>query len=606
MADEQIDYKAVGLKSGIEIHQQLDTHKLFCNCPSEIRDDEPDLLITRKLRAVRGETGETDIAAKSETKRDKTFVYQGYKDTNCPVEFDEEPPKNMNGDALNVVLQVSKMLNANLIDEVQVMRKTVVNGSNTSGFQRTSLVSHDGNIETQDGKVGIESVCIEEDSAKDVEKHPDYTVYNLSRLGVPLIEIATAPDIKTANQCREVCEHIGMILRSTGKVKRGIGTIRQDINISIKGGARIEIKGAQDLKTIPLWIDNEIIRQQSLIALKDKIPQNDVYSEIVDVGEVFEKSESKVIRKALDNNGNVLAVKLEGYLGLTGLEIQPGRRVGSELSDYAKIAGGVGGLFHTDELPKYGITQEDVDKIKRVLNCKENDAFILVADKLEKCKLALHAVIDRANRFKEGVLMEVRKPNPDGTSSFMRPIPGKDRMYPETDCVPIKVSYDDVKLPELINDKIDRYVDEFKLSKDLATKIIREVPNFEDIVKMFENLKAAYVGETLIGVNKLINKKYKLELNLSQDIILDVLTYLNKGEIVVDSVIEILKENKPIESIIDKYKMMSEGDLEKLVVEILNNNKDKNPKAMVGIVMGQLRGKGDPKKIIELVNKNTQ
>lgn len=604
--NKKIDYKSIGLKCGVEIHQQLDTHKLFCNCPSTIRDDNPDYVIFRKLRAVVGETGKADVAAESETKRNISFLYEAYNDTTCPIECDEEPPRPINLDALNTVLQVSKMLKCKLVDEVQVMRKIVVNGSNTSGFQRTCLVSYNGSIDTKDGKVAIDTVCIEEDAAKDVEKTSNYVRYNLSRLGIPLIEIATAPDIFTPQQCKEVCEHLGMILRSTGRVKRGLGTIRQDINVSVIGGNRVEIKGAQDLKTIPLWIEYEIIRQKNLIEIREIVPKEEISDGFVDVTELFKKSESHVIKKSLESSGKVLSIKIPGFLGLTGKEVQPGRRVGTELSDYAKVYGGVGGIFHTDELPKYGITQEDVDNVKKKLGCGQKDAFILVSDEKEKCVRALKAVVHRANLFKVGVLKEVRRPNEDGTSSFMRPVPGQDRMYPETDCVPIKVSYQNIELPELISEKIERWVRDFCLGKDLASVLVKEIPEFEEIIKKLPNLKPSYIGETLIGINKLVNKKYNLNLEISYDTVLDVLHYLNNGEITADAVVEILKENKQVLEIIENFKTLDESNLELAVIEIIKENKDKNPKAILGIVMNKLRAKGDSKKIIEFVNRHNK
>jgi glutamyl-tRNA(Gln) amidotransferase subunit E len=601
-----IDYKSVGLKCGVEIHQQLDTHKLFCNCPSTIRDDKADVFVSRRLRAVVGETGKADIAAESETKKEVYFIYEGYHDTTCPIEFDEEPPRPMNLDALKIVLMISKIISCKIVDEVQVMRKIVVNGSNTSGFQRTSFVSYDGHVETQDGIVRIDGIFIEEEAAKDIEKTPEYVKYNLSRLGIPLIEIASAPDIFTPRQCKEYCEHIGMILRSTGRVKRGLGTIRQDLNVSIAGGNRIEIKGAQDLKTIPLWIDYEIVRQQNLIAIRNIVQKNNIDENIINVTLLFSNTQSSVIKKAFEKNGVVYAIKLPGFLGLTGKEVQPGRRVGTELSDYAKVYGGVGGIFHTDELPKYGITQEEVDSVKQKLGCSEKDAFILVADEEIKCKKALKAVVYRANLFKEGVLPEVRKPNEDGTTSFMRPIPGGDRMYPETDCVPIRVSYDGIQIPELLSAKIERWSSKFNISKDLSALLVDEISDFEEMVKRFPNLKPSYVGETLVGVNKLINKKYNLNLDIPYDTILDVLHYLNSGEITTDAIVEILKLNRPISEVIGHFKILDEEQIENIVKEIILENKDKNPKAMIGIVMNKLRGKADPKKVIELVNAHNK
>ena len=258
MPEEKLDYEKLGLKCGLEIHQQLDTKKLFCNCPSLLRKDEPDFEVMRKLHAVAGESGEIDVAAKYQASLNKEFVYQGY-DTTCLVELDEEPPHEINSEALKVCLQVAILLHAKIIPLTQIMRKTVIDGSNTSGFQRTVLIARDGYVETENGRVGVESICLEEDSARLVEKG-DKIVYRLDRLGIPLIEIATAPDIKTPEQAKEVALHIGDILRSV-KVKRGLGTIRQDVNVSVKQGNRVEIKGVQDMKIFVNVIENEIKRQ---------------------------------------------------------------------------------------------------------------------------------------------------------------------------------------------------------------------------------------------------------------------------------------------------------------------------------------------------------
>jgi Glu-tRNA(Gln) amidotransferase subunit E-like FAD-binding protein len=266
---QELDYQKIGFKCGLEIHQQLDTKKLFCNCPSLLRKDEPDFEIKRKLHAVAGEGGEVDIAAKYQSSLDKEFIYQGY-DTTCLVELDEEPPHQINKESLKIALQIAILLNAKIIPLAQIMRKTVIDGSNTSGFQRTVLIARDGYVETPQGRVGIEGIFLEEDAARFVGKKNEKPVFKLDRLGIPLIEIATSPDIKTPEQAKEVALYIGGVLRSC-KVKRGIGTIRQDINMSIKGGSRVEIKGLQDMKIFLKTINNEIKRQQKLIADNKRI-----------------------------------------------------------------------------------------------------------------------------------------------------------------------------------------------------------------------------------------------------------------------------------------------------------------------------------------------
>jgi Glu-tRNA(Gln) amidotransferase subunit E-like FAD-binding protein len=266
MSDEfgKINYEDIGFKAGLEVHQQLDTKKLFCNCPSLLRQDEPDFVVRRKLHAVAGESGEVDVAAKREAERNKDFAYEGYN-TTCLVELDEMPPYEMNKEALKIALQIAILLNAKILPITQIMRKTVIDGSNTSGFQRSVLIGHSGWIITKSGRVNIEGIFLEEDAARIIERKKDFSVFRLDRLGIPLIEISTSPDMKNAEHVKEVALHIGQILRSC-KVKRGIGTIRQDINFSLKGGNRVEIKGFQEPSMMIKTIETEIHRQ--LFSLK--------------------------------------------------------------------------------------------------------------------------------------------------------------------------------------------------------------------------------------------------------------------------------------------------------------------------------------------------
>jgi len=283
-----MDYSKIGLKCGIEIHQQLNTHKLFCNCPSRLRNDKPDKIIERELRPLAGETGKIDVAALYEARKKIKYFYEIYEDSTCLVELDESPPHTINQEALEVALTVAKMLHCKVPDVLEVMRKTVLDGSNTSGFQRTVLVGLDGYIDTPAGKVSIDMIALEEDSARRVLETKESVTYRLDRLGIPLIEIATGPDIKTPEQAREVAKILGDILRSTGKVMRGIGTIRQDLNVSIKGGVRVELKGVQDLPHIPSIVKEEMRRQKWLIDSGKKVTS--------DVRNVLPNSKSKFLR----------------------------------------------------------------------------------------------------------------------------------------------------------------------------------------------------------------------------------------------------------------------------------------------------------------------
>ena len=265
-----MDYKQIGLKSGLEIHQQLDTKKLFCECPSAVRTDIPTVIVKRELRPLAGETGKIDPAALFEKKKRKYYLYEVYPDTNCLVEMDEEPPHLVNPEAVDVTLLIAKMLHCEIPDTVQFMRKTVVDGSNTSGFQRTALIGMNGHIDTSFGKVGIQTICLEEDAARRTAENPDSVTFRLDRLGIPLVEIATSPDCKTPEQVKETAEKIGSLLRSTGKVRRGIGTIRQDVNVSITGHPRVELKGVQELPQMPKIVEFEAERQLAAVNSKEK------------------------------------------------------------------------------------------------------------------------------------------------------------------------------------------------------------------------------------------------------------------------------------------------------------------------------------------------
>lgn len=259
--ERKIDYDKIGFKSGLEIHQQLDTGKLFCSCPGYLRQDEPHFSIKRKLHAVAGETGSVDVAVEHESSLDREFEYQGYNDSTCLVEIDESPPEMINESALNEAIKIALLMNCEIYPVSQIMRKTVIDGSNTSGFQRTTLIAHSGYIETSFGKVPITTIALEEDAARIVSEDNKKAVYRLDRLGIPLVEIRTDPFMRSAEQVKEAALKIGEILRAC-KVKRGIGTIRQDVNVSIKGHDRVEIKGFQDPGMMIYTIEKEIERQQ--------------------------------------------------------------------------------------------------------------------------------------------------------------------------------------------------------------------------------------------------------------------------------------------------------------------------------------------------------
>ncbi len=452
-----MSYKKLGFKSGLEIHQQLNSNKLFCSCPSQLREDKPGFEVQRELRAVAGEKGEVDVAAFYEQLKGKHFIYQGYQDTTCLVELDEEPPHPINSEALKIALTVSKMMNCEIPKQAQVMRKTVVDGSNTSAFQRTMLVGRNGHIQVGEKKIGINYLILEEDAARRIKEDKESVTYRLDRLGIPLLEIVTAPDMQTPEEVKKTAETIGMILRSTGKVRRGIGTIRQDVNISIKGHERVEMKGVQDLRVMERYIETEIKRQ----------------------------------------------IKTKG---------------------------------------------------------KEKP--------------------------------HVRNVKPDFTSKYLRPLPGAARMYPETDIPLVQLSMADIEIPELIKEKVKRFV-KLGLSQDLAELIVKERGDlFEELVKTYPKIKVAFIAETLTSTLREIKRKYKLDpTRLNEDHFRAIFKHLSEDkfpkDIILDVLIDMIKDNFNLK----KYESLSSEDLHKTIKQIVDKNKKAPFGALMGMCMKKLAGK---------------
>lgn len=599
----ETDVKELKFKCGLEIHQQLEGKKLFCRCPTHIRDDKPDFIKKRYLRASAGESGKIDAAALSEIKKLKYYLYEGYNDTTCLVELDEEPPSPVNDEALGAALQISKHLGAQIIDEVRFMRKTVVNGSNTGAFQRTGLVSIGGKLVIGDKKFGVEALCLEEDSCKDVLKETDHTVYNLSRLGIPLLELATAPDINHPDDVALVAGHIGMLMRSLTNAKRGIGTIRQDVNVSIEKGVRVEIKGAQDLKLLPLYAKNEMLRQHNLLEIFKELKSRNasVGKELIDVTEIFRDSQSKVITSALaKKNGVVLALPLYKFKGITGLEIQTGRRYGSELSDYGKVMG-VKGLFHADELPNYGLTQGNKDSVYQKLGLDINvDNFLLIADSSKVANRALNAARVRASHF--GLNEEVRAARPDGSSTFMRPMPGAARMYPETDIKPVRIDKKNIPVIKLLSEKISELSEKFKIPEDVSKRLIKDGIDLNNLSKKYPNLKVSSMIDILYSTPSLVKKQHGIEIEIAP--FADVLfEKLNLNLITKESIVEIVIKLVKGEKInYDSYKPLNLEDIKEDVKKMVEENKGAPRGAIIGKIMGKYKGKVDGKELSGLIN----
>ncbi|SFR58079.1 Glu-tRNA(Gln) amidotransferase subunit GatE [Halogeometricum limi] len=615
------DYEALGLVAGLEIHQQLDTAtKLFCGCPTEIRDpDDAARTFTRFLHPTKSELGELDDAALEESRVDREFEYLAY-DTTCLVEEDDEPPHRLDREAREVVMQIASLLDMDAVDQAHVMRKLVIDGSNTSGFQRSSLVAQNGEIQTSDGPVGVEDLMLEEESAQRVEERDDGVLFSLDRLGIPLVEIGTRPDISSPEQAREAAETIGMLLRSTGKVKRGLGTIRQDVNVSIADGARVEIKGVQALDTIDDIVREEVGRQVELLAIRDELDDRGAsVGETRDVTDVFEDTDSGVIGGALSSGGVVQAVPLFGFDGLVGREIQPDRRLGTEFSDHAKRHG-AGGIFHTDELPAYGVTEEEVAALRDAVGAGEEDAVAIVATDPETAALAIDAVQARAETALSGVPEETRGANEDGTTRYLRPLPGAARMYPETDVPPVELDPSDVETPELLTEKVERYQSEFGLNAGLAEQVAygRRMPLFERATD--EGVDATFAAGLLESTLTELRRDDVAVGKLTEDHLLAVMHLVEDGELAkegVNDVLTTISEDPSLsaEEAVEEAGLsgVSEEDVREAVVEVVERNAAQVEEqgmgafsGLMGEAMGALRGKADGEVVSSVLREEIQ
>ena len=618
MSSSEYDYDSLGLVAGLEIHQQLDTEtKLFCESPTAIREPEAsERTITRFLHPTKSELGELDDAALEESRVDREFEYLAY-DTTCLVEEDDEPPTEVDDEALAVAMQIASLLDMSIVDQLHVMRKLVIDGSNTSGFQRTMLLGQEGEIQTSDGPVSVVDLLLEEESAQRVEERDDGVLYSLDRLGVPLVEIGTGPDIRSPQQAKEAAKRIGMLLRSTGKVKRGLGTIRQDVNVSIAEGARVEIKGVQALDQIDELVELEVQRQSELVDIAAELDERDAsVGDTQDVTAVFAETDSGVIGGALGSGGKVTAVPLFGFDGLVGREIQPDRRLGTEFSDHAKRHG-AGGIFHTDELPAYGVTDEEVGALREAVDAGPEDAVAIVAADAETADLAIEAVAERAETAIEGVPEETRDATEEGTTRYLRPLPGAARMYPETDVPPVEPDPSEVDEPELLTEKVDRYQEAFGLDSGLAEQVAygRRMPLFEDAVE--QGVDATFAASVLESTVVELRRDGVPVANLADAHFLEVFELVADDELAkegVGDVLTVLAEQPDLtaEEAVEEAGLggVDDKEVREVIVGVVERNGEQVAEegmaafsGLMGECMGELRGKADGETISSLLRE---
>ncbi len=670
-----------GVKVGLEIHQQLATgKKLFCSC-APLEPDSYTTSFERRLRPSSGEMGKHDAAAIFEGTKAKTIKYYANYNSSCLVEQDEEPPHELDVDAKKIALLIASALNSRIYTELHTMRKTVVDGSNTAGFQRTILVSQGGSFSILNGKqrqtIGVQSICLEEDAAKKIDTKNDHNSnnhikqdikqdikkYGLERLGVPLVEIATEPfPVSDFNTVKIVALTLGRILRSTRMVTRGLGSIRQDVNVSIANGNGIvvEVKGVQQLDQIENVVKYEAQRQNGLLEISKKLQKcgwvHNPSKDIVDVTDVFRDSESKIIQKALkqekqqqqspqqkQQDNHIIAVAFRGAKGIFGYTPYKDVRLGKEIAQLVKLFG-IGGIFHSDELPAYGITSKDVQNVSELLNIDQHncDAFFMLVAPHAKTDAIINQIIHRVQQIAQnGIPADTRYATIDGKTVFQRPRPGAARMYPETDIqtIPItqnEINYAKSNIPKPWDESIQNLQSAYGINQQLAEQLwdSTRLELFEEIAAGISNndninnkhdtdtvqnknqTTPTFVASVLCSTITNLERQNDTDSNLlSDDMIRETFGLLYKKEITKES-IEIIfqkimtKKSKTIADAIKSASIqnISKEELAHTINQIIQDNKDmiKNQgtraaKPLMGIAMKKLRGKAPGQTINELV-----
>jgi len=227
-----------GLKIGLEVHCYINLEKfktkLFCNCSSEISDAEPNTKICPTCTGTPG-----------------------------------AKPLKPNQEAMEKVLKLALMLNCKIPKKYLHFQRKHYNWPDMpTGFQRTMSGSYSTNIGI-DGNfndIGIWEIHIEEDPAR---WDPDSGLVDYNRSGMPLIEIVTAPDMKSPEQAREWLQQLITLMSYINVIDKKMG-IKADVNISTKNHPRVEVKNVNSFKSICKAIEYETKRQTELKELPDK------------------------------------------------------------------------------------------------------------------------------------------------------------------------------------------------------------------------------------------------------------------------------------------------------------------------------------------------
>jgi len=621
----EADYATVGFKSGLEIHQQLLTEKkLFCRCPAGIYSDHYDAEILRHMRPTLSELGVYDGTALMEFKTKKEIIYRINRDTVCTYEMDDTPPFLINEDALDIALGIGMLYNCKLVDELHIARKQYLDGSIPTGFQRTAIYAVDGWIPYKDRKVKIVQMSIEEDSCREVADYFHSRIYQTDRLGMPLIETVTGPDMRTPQEAAEVGWICASLVRSTHKVRRGIGAARQDVNVSEEGGTRVEIKGVPKIGMIPLLTHNEAMRQWNLLRLREELKKRRITEETFeatdfDITSIIKKPHYIPLKNAVESKLKINCVVLKGFKDLLRWETQPDTYFSKEISDRVRVIAcltTIPNLIHSDSKTDT-ITSSDWQKVKKFTNASDDDTLVIVWANDEDIQTAVNEIIIRAKEAAIGIPSETRQALSDGTNGFERILPGADRMYPDTDLPPKQIAADRIEeikfwLPEQFWKRRTWYkelgipqdtIDELSISKyaELFKKAVKEW-----------NVNPVTAAVVLIQYPKRLKRGQLHFSQISEDIFSSILKAYADGKLTSDFILSALKISAELGMFVVEIipQPITKIDLEKEIV-IAEQQMQKMPfikkdnvhSIMMGILMNKLRGRISAKLIADKVSR---
>lgn len=618
------DYARVGFKSGLEVHQQLLTKKkLFCRCPAGLYSDEYHAEILRHMRPTLSELGEYDGTALMEFKTKKDIIYRINRTTVCTYEMDDTPPFPMNEEALDIAIELGLLMNCNIVDELHIARKQYLDGSIPTGFQRTAIVSVGGFIPYKNREINLIQMSIEEDSCRESYDYGHTRIYITDRLGMPLTETVTFPEMYTPFEVAEVNNLIRRIARSTGKVRTGIGAAREDVNVSVTGGTRIEIKGVPRIKNIPLLTYNEAMRQWNLLRLREELHRRGINKESFeakyeDVTKLLQKTSYLPIANAINEKKIVNCVVLRGFKGLLRWQTQTDTYFSKEISDRVRVIAclsNIPNIIHSDSLGDT-ITSSEWQKIKKTVGAGDDDSLVLVWGDEADAKTGANEIIIRAREATEGVPSETRQALRDGTNGFERILPGPDRMYPDTDLPPMKITSQRIEkiklnMPDKLWDR-EKWYRELRIPDDIINDLLvsKFAGLFEKIVKEWD-LNPVLVAVVLINYPKKLKKKginidilneqvfkgileaYKNKMIERDGIIVAMERTILQGQFTLDILPPPANDIEIMDAILN-----SKLQLNKLKL----NNKEKSTDILIGLVMNNLRGRVDGAYISKYIN----